>query len=313
MHKEIRQIDETGRFVQVTTCDQRFYGRLAPGPSGIEEFQWRPSVTWQCDYYPKGPQFMAWLKKNGEESDQIKRLAGDRGYKVHLAIGQLNAGFPVRGISCGDRESDKFLNPTTGKEEELTLEEYQGVLSYVDWWEAEGKKFFKIIAFEYAIWPDPVECSERTGYPERVFNYAGTVDIKVEQLVMRSELVDAGYKTWTGEKGSIGVIDSKTSLDIWPTMEMQVSAYRVAEKADWSAILQLNYRRNKTKLWKFTEIPDRFALFCSTQRIWEHETSGEAPMQKDYPLQVQLSKQADPAVSDHEITVETKPKRKAKE
>ncbi len=314
MHKEIRRIDESGKYVCVTTCDARFYGRMAPGESGIEEFEWRPSVTYMCDYYPKGPQFMAWLKKNGEESDQIKRLAGDRGYKVHLAIGQLNAGFPVRGISCNDPkvECDKFLNPTNGREEELSSEEYDGVLSYVDWWETEGKKFFRIIAFEYNIWPDKAECAERTGYPERVFNYAGTVDIKVEQIVDRSVIVAAGYKNWTGEKGSFGIIDSKTSLDIWPTMEMQVSAYRVAENADWAAILRLNYTRNKTKFWKIDQIEDCFALFCSTQRIWERETSGQKPMQKDYPLQVQLSKQADPAVSDHEIIAEAKPKREKK-
>lgn len=310
MHKEIRRIDEQGKFVQVTTCDSRFYGKLIPGESGIEEFIWRPSVTWICDYYFKGPQLIAFFKKNGEESDQIKRLAGDRGYKVHLAVGQLNAGFPVRGISCGEKKCDLFLNPTNGREEELSLEEYTGVLSYVEWWETEGRKFFKVIGFEYTIWPDPVECSERTGYPERVFNYAGTVDIKVEQIVDRSVIVAAGYKNWTGDKGSTGIIDSKTSLDIWPTMEMQVSAYKVAEKADWAAILQLNYRRNKTKLWKLTQIEDRFALFCSTQRIWEHETAGEAPLQRDFPLEVRLSKQADPAVSDHEVAVEVKPKKR---
>lgn len=292
MHKEIRTVDPARKIVQVTTADTRFYGRLSPGPSGIEEYQWRPSTTWICDYYFKGPQLIAWYKKNGEESDQIKRLAGDRGYKVHLAVAQLNAGYPVKGISCGDIDCDKFLNPSTGKEEELTTEEYDGVLSYVDWWESEGHKFFRIIGFEYTIWPDMDELSELTGYPARVFNYAGTVDIKAEQIAERADIVAAGYKKWTGEKGSIGIIDSKTSLDIWPSMEMQVSAYKVAEKAQWAAILQLNYTRNKNKKWKFTEIPDRFPLFCSTQRIWEHETEGEEPKQRDYPLQVRLSKQA---------------------
>lgn len=292
MHKEIRRVDPDRGIIQVTTLDERFYGRMHPNAAGIDEFTWRPSVTWMCEYYPKGIGFQTWLKKNGDDSDLIARLAADRGYKVHDVVAKLNERIPeglgVQLISGPGAPAEKFPNPSTGQDEELSSEEVCGVLSYVDWWNKEGSKFFKIIACEFTTWPDEKECADRTNYPARVFRFAGTVDLKVEQIVEGEVIRKSGYKGWKGEIGTFGIIDLKTSLDIWPAHEMQVSAYRVAENADWAAILQLNYRRNKLKKFKFTEIPDKFALFCSTQRIWENETDGIEPLQRDYPLYVKL-------------------------
>lgn len=316
MVKTIRVVDEARRIVQVTTLGERWYSMPCTDPeTGNDEIVFRPSVTFICDYYPKGPGFMKWAKQNGEASDEIARLAADRGYKVHLAVAVLNQGGTVKGISSGPKYvSDKFLNPTTGQEEELTPDEYDAVLSYIDWWEEEGKKFFKILGSEYVTWPDPEELSESTGYPEIAFVYAGTVDLKVEQLVMRSDLIAAGYKAWIGEKGSIGIIDMKTSKDVWPSHKMQGASYAVSEKADWAATLHLNYTKNKYKLFKMFPIDVKhwFRLFMSTKNIWSEENEYVSPKQRDYPFECGLSKQADPAVSDHEIIAEAKPKREKK-
>lgn len=266
MQKEIKRVDEKQGIVQLTTLDERFYGRMESDERGIEEFVWRPSVTWICDFYPKGTGFQTWLKKNGDDADLIARLAADRGYKVHGAIAKLNAGQTVK-------MNDRFHNPTLGHDEELTVDEYSAVMSYVEWWNTEASKRFHILAYEYTVWPDAKELAKRTGFPEWVFDYAGTVDLKLEEI----------------DTGLIWIVDMKTSLDVWPAHKLQVSAYAKADNADRAAILQLNYRRNKTKKWKFTPVADEFALFCSVQKIWKNETDGIEPLQRDFPLQVSLN------------------------
>lgn len=265
MKKEIRLVDSENGIVQVTTVDERFYARTEDNPAtGLPVVVWRPSVTWICDSYPKGKGFEIWLKKNGWDSDELARLAGDRGYKVHRALAVLNEGLPVN-------IEDSFENHG-GKKEELTSEEYAAVMSYVEWWESEGFYKYEILAWEYTLWPDARACSERYALNEEYFLFAGTVDLKVRRK----------------SDGKIGVIDFKTSLDIWPSHEMQVSAYKRADGAEWAAILQLNYRRNKTKKWKLTEVDDCFDLFIATRKIWEREQRDVKPLQREFPLSLQL-------------------------
>ena len=93
MNKEIRRKDAERGIIQITTTDERWYAREEFNQAtGLPEIHFRPSVTWMADYYPKGIGFNMWLKKNGDESDQIARLAADRGYKVHRACALLNDG-----------------------------------------------------------------------------------------------------------------------------------------------------------------------------------------------------------------------------
>jgi hypothetical protein len=205
-----------------------------------------------------------WLKKNGWDSDELVRLAGDRGYKVHRALAVLNEGLPVN-------IDDAFENQSRTKEE-LSSEEYAAIMSYVEWWESEGFDKYEILAWEYTIWPDARACSELYSLNEEYFLFAGMVDLKVRRK----------------SDGKIGVVDFKTSLDIWPSHEMQVSAYKRADGAEWAAILQLNYRRNKTKKWKFTEVDDCFDLFIATRKIWEREQRDVKPLQREFPLSLQL-------------------------
>ena len=110
--------------------------------------------------------------------------------------------------------------------------------------------------------------------------------------------------------GQVWIIDFKTSPNIWPSHEIQLSSYSHLDidlkitAEEWAnrkqAILQLGYNRNKIKKYKFTEIEDKFDLFLATQRIWANECSGIYPKQKDYPLSVQ-AKQLAPKVEEKEI------------
>lgn len=63
--------EETNR---ISFLDARFY---AVGDDYV------PSVTTILDAYPKGPAFYDWLKRNGQDSDEIRDEAGRRGSVVH--------------------------------------------------------------------------------------------------------------------------------------------------------------------------------------------------------------------------------------
>jgi hypothetical protein len=267
MTKEIRRVDAERGICQCTTTDERWYTREEPDANtGLPSIVFRPSVTWICDLYPKGRGFENWLKRYGDEADQIARIAADRGYRVHRAIALLNEGETV-GINDP-------IEGQSGAREPLTSDEYAGLLSYVDWWETEGRHQYKILKWEYTIWPNMQACAEKYNLPAELFHFAGTVDIKALRIA----------------DNTTGIIDCKTSLDIYPSHQMQVSAYRKAEGADWAALLQLNYRRNKTKKWKFTQVPDKFELFAATRKIWAEETAGVEPLQRDFPMSLTLSK-----------------------
>ena len=265
MKKELRTVDAEHGICQLTTLDERFYAMPITDPAtGLPRYEFRPSVTWITGFYPKGRGFETWLKQHGEAADDIRDAAADRGFIVHRAVAQLNAGEPVK-------MSDLFCD-NDGQMRALTPDEYFAVMTYAEWWQKEGSKRFRILGFEYTIWPDADALAAEQGISAEHFQYAGTADLKLQEL----------------STDETCIVDLKTSLDIWTSHEMQVEAYRVAERADKAAILQLNYRRNKTKKYKFTEVAPCFSLFIATKQIWKRECEGIVPLQRDYPLEIRL-------------------------
>ena len=253
MKHAIREVDHERGILQCTYADERWYSRRIN-----ENTAWDfvPSVTWICDSYPKGIGFYRWLANKGwDEAEAIKAAAGDKGSKVHQSIAVLLAGGTVH-------MDDAFENPRSLEIEPLTPQEYECLMSFVEWF-LEVKP--EVIASEYTVWNEH-------------YNYAGTVDLKCRI------------------KGKVWLIDFKTSADIWPTFELQVSAYKHAEAMPESqrrkiklGILQVGYRRNKTKKWKFTEVKDQFPLFLAARKIWAKETEGQKPLQREYPLSLSLA------------------------
>lgn len=244
MKKIIRQV--SNGIVQITTVDERWYQQ---GDLFV------PSVTWIAGHYPKGIGFYKWLADKGwDEAESIKSAAGDKGSKVHNAIVDLIDGKEVQ-------MDDKYLNNSTEQEEELSLEEYQCLMSFTDWFKAIKPK---VLAREIVIF-------------SKEYNYAGTVD-----LICR-----IGKDVW--------VIDFKTSQYVWPEFELQVSAYKHATKIKGVrnikvGVLQLGYKRNKNA-YKFTEVEDKFELFLSAQKIWANENKGVEPKQKDYPTSLSIKQE----------------------
>ena len=186
----------------------------------------------------------------GDEAEALKNAAGNKGSKVHQAIGMYLTGYEIK--------INESLPNFDGKPEELTVEEYDCLLSFVRWYGT--LKNPKVLSTEITVFND----SE---------GYAGTVDCLME--------ID----------GEVWLIDFKTSQQVWPEYELQVSAYKHAELpvniAPKLAILQIGYRKNKDG-YKFNEIQDKYDLFLAAKQIWKNETEGEKPKQRDYPLSVKL-------------------------
>lgn len=255
MQKIIKEVDETRGIHQVTIVDERWYLKPIKNEAGLPDYKAVPSVTWIAQSYPKGLGYFKWLANHGwDEAEAIKTAAGDKGTKIHLAIEDVLRGNEVR-------IDTRYPNKTTGKEDELTLEECDAILSFLAWQKEE-----KPVTF----------FSEKTLFSDR-YNYAGTGDY----------LCKIGNDFW--------VIDFKSSQDIWPSHHIQLNAYkRTIENGEnhikgfgveniRMGILQVGYRRNKNG-YKFTEIPTDFEMFELAQKIWKREHGDEVPKKKDYPI-----------------------------
>lgn len=139
---------------------------------------------------------------------------------------------------------------------ELAADEYAAVMSFAAWFRTLPAGT-EVLAAEYTVWNEQV-------------GYAGTVDLKLK----------LGGEVW--------IIDVKTSQNVWPEHELQLSSYRHADPdCQKTGIIQVGYLRNRAG-YKFTEIEDKFPLFLAARTIWSNECAGARLLQKEYPLEVSL-------------------------
>ncbi len=268
MKKEVRVVDLDRGICQVTCSDERWYAKATPDPvTGLPVYKYVPSVTWICSVgYAKGIAYHKWLAQTGwDESLAIRNAAGDKGSRVHHAIADLIDGNPV--------SMEAKYAGSEGEEAALSLEEYDCLLAFARWWEAMKPR---TLAREIAVFNDE-------------HGYAGTLDWL--------GLLEAPPK---GFPVGPWLLDWKTSQEVWPEHELQVSAYgrgdvlrdlladaKLPVDALQLGVLQVGYRRNKAG-WKLTPVADQFDLFLAAQRIWKKQTEGVEVFKRDYPLTVQL-------------------------
>lgn len=276
-NKEIREISEDGKIVQITTWDERWYVETEKNDDGrIMRMLTYPSVTWISSHYPKSVALIQWIAKQGlDESEAIKSAAGDRGHRVHQAITRLLQGETI-GI-------DSSLDNASGGQHVIKLEEYEALMSFVHWYTTVKPKIIlnEQVVFNYE------------------YEYAGTVDLVCEI------------------NGVKWLIDFKTSQSIWPSYEVQVAAYKhtlAMEQlgVEKIGILQIGYKRNKNG-YKFTALEDQFRLFLATKAIWAKEVGMVKVYQKDFPTALVLPTSTADRVEEGPIDPElTKPKEKVK-
>ena len=253
MKKEIIEIDKEKGIFRCTTWDERFYAKSEINKNtGLPEYKFVPSVTWIAGCYPKGIGFYKWLAEKGW--DEAEAIKQAAGDKGSKV--HLAIEDMIRGKMV--RMEDKYLNKTTNEEEDLTLEEYNCLMGFADWVKERKPKFIKS---EFVIFDDSI-------------GYAGTVDCLCE--------ID----------GKRYIVDFKTSQNIWPEYELQLSAYKhaIGDPNAEMMILQIGYRRNKHS-WKENIVQDKFDLFLSAKKIWQNEHGEEKPSQKDYPLELSIPKE----------------------
>ena len=263
MKKEIKIVDEKKKIVQITTLDERFYTKpIFEEKTGLPQYKYYPSSTWIAGYYPKGIAFYKWFANKGwDEAEALKIAAGERGSKVHQATQLLESGEEMR-------MDVKMKNPNTLQEEEISVEEWEAILSYSKWFNETRPE---VLAVELTVFNEKHE-------------YAGTID-----RIIRIN-------------GQVWIIDLKTSKSIWEEQILQISSYSNADvdyaalgitDEEWKnrkiATLQIGYKLNRNG-YKFTEQQNKFDLFLVAKQIWKNENPKAKPKQIELPITIKLDK-----------------------
>lgn len=272
MQKIIKQVNQEKGFVQITTPDERWYVKDAKDEAGLPTYQYVPSVTWITHFYYKSTQLIKWIASQGWDEAEAIK-------KLAGGRGSKVHQAISQMIETGEFQIDtKVQNKDTGAEEELSVEEYFAVTTFADWFNQTKPE---IEENEIVVWNDQ-------------YGYAGTVDLLCK--------ID----------GVPYIVDIKTSPNLWPEMELQLSAYKHALGEDRKlAILQVGYERNKIQKYKFTEVEDCFPLFLSTKAIWLKETKNQQPRSIDLPLVAKINAEGPnlPQVASEETKPAKMPKR----
>lgn len=263
MQKEIKLVDKERGIIRITTVDERWYSRETTNKeTGLPEFEFKPSMSWIAGKYPKGIGYMQWLAKNGwDEAEAIKKSRGQSGSIVHHACEQIALGNDVA-------HDQLFENKEIGAMQELTVDEYEAVISFKNWYDSIVALNPKVIATEFIIWGE---------------KWAGTGDLIIE--VDREDMA--------GER-ELWLIDLKTSQNVFDSHTIQLNGYFSAPiivngteiVPTRMFILQVGYRRNKNK-YKLTEVEKDKTKLDIAYNIWNIDHGTEAPLQRDLPLVIE--------------------------
>lgn len=249
---------------RIQFLDSRFYRT----PSGA----FVPSVTTILEAYPKGAQFYEWIKKHGQDSDEIRDEAGRRGSVVHEATEALDLG-------------GELSLMTEDGEPKYRLSEWAMIGRY-----AEFRERFpaRIHAIEAKL------ASEELGY-------AGTLDRVMTMPDGRTLLID--IKTSGSVWPSYWLQQAAYHELIHSTGFIAEMFPNGAVPEIGLAILWLNAKtRGEGKGdaiqgagWQLVEQPRPTAelldLFRKTQSLWLAENAGSKPKTTTYKLNLKLQQQ----------------------
>lgn len=248
MKMEYRKVNDG--ILQCTFSDERWYS-LDDG----ETFY--PSNSWIASFWPKGRGFEEWLKKNGDEAEQIKKDAGAKGSKIHQAIEDLLSGAEVKCDAV-------YMNNDTQREEDLSVDEYSALLTFAAWWKELGANHkVRILKVEQSA-------------INKEFGVGYTLDL----------LIEVDGQTW--------LVDFKTSKDLYMSHKLQTWLMKHGEKADRAFLLQIGYTRNKSG-YKLTEVEEDLSneyKSCLTIFNVEVAENDKQPKQREFPLSVKLEANA---------------------
>ena len=234
---------------QITFSDVRFYKNEKTG-------EFYPSVSTILDAYPKNPQFYEWLKKEGENADEIRDLAGESGSLVHKATEDYDKGLDVNLFN---------MNGTI----EYRIKEWQMFERYVEF----SEKYKPIV----------LSCEEN--FVSEKYKTAGTLD----------RVIELGGKRLLIDIKTSNMLHNHYFLQMAAYVKLYEEKYP-EKPIDGCAILWLNAKTRgedkkggiQGKGWqlKFPEKDMEFYwnLFLCTQKLWMEENGDAKPRNLSYKL-----------------------------
>lgn len=231
---------------QITMLDARFYR--------TEEGDFVPSVTTLLEAYPKDAAFYQWLKNNGQDSDELRDKAAERGSNVHAMTEAYDNGQEVTLLTEDGRpgwkisewamferyvEFSQRFRPTIHMTEQNYVSADLGFAGTIDRvMTIEGKRLLVDIKTSGSIWP---------AYWLQLAAYRRLLDECAGVSVDGVAILHLNAKTRTeGKKGQI-----------------QGPGWQLIVKEDTKADLD---------------------LFKITRTLWLAQHAGELPRQASYQL-----------------------------
>lgn len=237
---------------RISFLDSRFYYH--------EAGKYYPSVTTILEAYPRNAGFYDWLKRAGENADEIRDEAGRRGSIVHNLTEMYDRG-----------EEVNLLGPTG--DISVKLSEWSFFSRYVEF---RNRFPFAIEHMELNMVSDKLQFG---GTLDRVINLNGKrilFDIKTSNsLYNHFWLQMAAYaRLFEEEQTPVDAIailwlNAKTRTD-GKNGAMQGQGWQLIIESDQKAV---------DKYWK---------LFIATMKLWMEENAGMQPRQIQYQLKHKL-------------------------
>jgi hypothetical protein len=235
---------------QITFLDSRMY---------YTDGHFVPSVTTYLNAYPKGQEYYAWLKKVGEDSDQIRDDAGKRGSNVHKMIENYNNGLQV------------------------TLLSERGSL---EWSLSEWAMFTRYVEFRNRYNFDIMGCEMQV--IDIDLNEAGTIDLYIKlngkNLIVDVKTSNAIYDSYWLQLAAYRRLFEKTSGEkvdavgiLWLNAKTRTDGSKGAiQGKGWQLILK-------------EDSTDDIKLFDCTKELWRHQNKNIIPNNVSYQLSHQYT------------------------
>lgn len=233
---------------KITIPDEHWY-------KSTKSEKWLPSVTTLLDAFPKGANYILWLKNVGMNASQILKEAGELGSNVHAAIDQFVKTGELRFLNNEGRELWKW-------------EEWELI--------CKAMEFFKnyqpeIIVHEFSFASDEL-------------GFGGTIDM-VCKINGQNWIID--YKSGNGiyESHYLQLAAYKKAWEIlnpqYPIANTGLLHLKAATRKEVDGQLQ-------GKGWKIEQSPNTFdndfEYFQYCQKLWHRANPNASPKILEYPL-----------------------------
>jgi hypothetical protein len=260
---------------QVNFLDERYYKRY---PEASNEVYY-PSFSYVLGIYPKGDQFIQWLKDVGNNAKIIADRAKESGSKVHHAINKIILkDYPTW---CKPKGSEYDLdNP-------LYMEhEWQGILRFIDFYDNFNPE---TVVSEYNVFSDILKAAGTLDYLPMIDGVRWLIDHKFSNAIYPSHFLQSvGYAESWNEMFPDLKIDKIGILHLKAHTRGRDSKGKRIQGEGWQLIEPKHYF---TKIIKNLNIKSEQELYnilkkklLSILDIWHFEHPIVKPKNRIYPM-----------------------------